>query len=630
MISLSNVRLQRGGKPILENASLTIPAGKRAALIGANGAGKSSLFQVLLGTLQVDAGEVGVPGHLRIAHMAQEVPTNQLAAIDHVLDGDQALREVQRAIAEHDENGNDMQLAAAYAQLEAIDGHTATVRAEKLLSGLGFSPEDFAKPTASFSGGWRIRLNLAQALMCPSDLLLLDEPTNHLDLDATIWLEQWLKAYPGTLILVSHDRDFIDSIATHIVAIERLELAVYTGNYSAYERQRAERLAQQQAQYVRQQKTIADMHRFVERFRAKATKAKQAQSRLKAMARMEMIAPAHVDSPFSFYFENQMIHSDPFLVLEDAALGYDKNAVLKGVNLSIAKGSRIGLLGANGAGKSTLVKTLVGSLPLIQGERVAAPGLRVGYFAQHQLDELDLNASPHLHIQRLSPNASEQRIRDFLGGFDFRGDMAMSSIRHFSGGEKARLALAIVVWQKPNLLVMDEPTNHLDIEMRHALNVALQGFEGSLLMVSHDRHLLRNSVSAFLLVAQQQVQPYAEDLDSYQSSISSRQDKTQVSPIATPTLDKKAARKLAAQQRAQLQPLKKTLASIENKMSDCQNRLHEIESSLADESIYSATQKPLLQQLLEEQGLLKTQLSGLEEQWFENSEALEDLTTNLE
>ena len=515
MISLQQVSLQRGAKVLLEAADLTVHPGQRLGLIGANGSGKSSLFKLLVGDLQVDAGECLIPSQWRIAHMAQEVGHVERSALDYVLDGDTHLRELQAALADAEARADGQALAQHYAEMETLDGYSAPARAQQLLYGLGFASGDDGRPVGDFSGGWRIRLNLARALMCPSDLLLLDEPTNHLDLDATLWLEQWLQRYPGTLLIISHDRDFLDNVVKRIVSVEGQGLVGYLGNYSAFERQRAERLSQQQAAYEKQQTRVAEIETFVRRFRAQATKAKQAQSRLKELERMETIAPAHVDSPFHFRLPTSEQMSNPLLNLSQVAIGYGDAPVLKNVELHISPNSRLGLLGPNGAGKSSLVKTLAGNLRTLAGDRVGGEHLSIGYFAQHQLEALDLQASPALHLQRLSPKATEQQLRSFLGGFGFQGDRAFEVIHHFSGGEKARLALALVAWQKPNLLLLDEPTNHLDLEMRHALTVALQGFEGAVILVSHDRHLLRNTVDDYLLVADGKLTAFDGDLDDY-------------------------------------------------------------------------------------------------------------------
>ena len=516
MIILQQISLQRGTQFLLDKTNATIQPQKCAAIIGANGCGKSSLFKLLLKELTLDNGDIIIPHQWRIAHMAQEVAESQRSTIDYVLDGDNELRKIEKDIQAATESENHTALAHAYTELEAIDGYTANNRAQKLLHGLGFLQKDFGKKVSDFSGGWRIRLNLAQALMCPSDLLLLDEPTNHLDIDATLWLEQWIKSYQGTVLFISHDRDFINSISDQILHIENQKITSYTGNYSSFEVQRAQCLAQQQANYQKQQQRINEITQFVNRFKAKATKAKQAQSRLKELERMEKIVPAHVDSPFSFSFSKADKTSNPLLCLEQATLGYETKSIIKKADLVLRSDSRIGLLGPNGAGKSTLVKTLVGDLALIHGKKTGSEHLHIGYFAQHQLEFLDLQASALLHIQRLSPTVTEQEIRNFLGSFNFHGDKATEAISPFSGGEKARLALALTVWQKPNLLILDEPTNHLDLEMRHALTLALQMYKGALIVISHDRHLLKNTVDQFYLVAQQSLRFFDGDLNDYQ------------------------------------------------------------------------------------------------------------------
>jgi ATP-binding cassette subfamily F protein 3 len=631
MIKLEAVSLQRGSKQLLENANATVNPGQKLALVGSNGSGKSSLFKLLLGQLGNDSGSVSVPKQWRIAHMAQEVATTERAALDYVLDGDSELRRIEQAISDAEQQGQHERLAQLHEQLDNIDGYNANVRAEQLLVGLGFSLADIHKAANSFSGGWRIRLNLAQALMCPSDLLLLDEPTNHLDLDAELWLEQWLQRYSGTLLLISHDRDFIDSTCEAIAHLEHKKLTVYTGNYSAFERQRAERLSQQQANYEKQQQRIGEIQDFVRRFRAKATKAKQAQSRLKELARMEQIAPAHIDSPFNFSFLPPERFSDPLLSLSQGLLGYGDKAIVQGVKLSIHPGSRIGLLGANGAGKSTLLKTLAGELTLLGGERTEGEHLAIGYFSQHQLEALDLDASPLLHLQRLSPDAREQELRNFLGGFNFHGDTALEPIRPLSGGEKARLALAIVVWQKPNLLLLDEPTNHLDLEMCHALTVALQGFEGAVVVVSHDRHLLRNTVDQFLLVSDGTATAYEEDLDAYSRWILSnrKQEKTTNTAAPANAHNKKEQRQQAAQLRQQLRPLSKAIASQEKLMEKLQPQLDDVDNALADPSLYSEQRKDDLQPLLLKQAQLKQQFQDAEEQWLTLNEELETLQKSL-
>lgn len=634
MIGLNEVSLQRGHKPLLEKANLLIHAGQRVGVIGANGTGKSSLFQLFLGQLHADHGEVELPKQLRISHMAQEVAHSDRSALDYVLDGDIELRETQAAIEAAQANDDNNALAHAFDKLDAIDGHSAPSRAQQLLNGLGFAPGDHQRRVNEFSGGWRIRLNLAQALMCPSDLMLLDEPTNHLDLDATVWLEQWLLRYQGTLLLISHDRDFLDSVATHIARLYQHQINYYKGNYSAYERQHAERMAQQQANYEKQQAERAHLQRFVDRFKAKATKAKQAQSRVKALERMEEIAPAHIDSPFHFEFAEPPKPSTPLLYLEKASLGYEDKEILGNVGMSINPGSRIGLLGPNGAGKSTLIKTLVGDLPLRSGIRHAGDNLHVGYFAQHQLEALDLSVSPVTQIQRLSPTVSEQTIRNFLGGFNFHGDVATGSPENFSGGEKARLALALVVWQKPNLLIMDEPTNHLDLEMCHALTMALQSFSGAMILVSHDRHLLRNSVDEFLLVADGQVQPFNGDLDEYQQwMLKSKQEANAANTTDKnegPKVDRKEQRRQAAEQRKQLQPLKKKVSKIEADIETNETELAALEQKLLDTSLYESGKQDELQEILQRQSELKQQNEAFEEEWVQLHEELEALEDKMQ
>ncbi len=634
MINLQEVSLQRGAKVLLEGADLSIHPGQSVGLIGANGSGKSSFFKLLIGELHADSGNCQVPSQWRIAHMAQEIKQVDRNALDHVLDGDTELRRLERAIAEAESHPDDHEqgqaLAKHYAAMEAINGYSAPSRAQQLLSGLGFAPCDAERPVGDFSGGWRIRLNLAQALMCPSDLLLLDEPTNHLDLDTTLWLEQWLKRYSGTLVIISHDRDFLDNVVQRVVSVEGKDLVSYQGNYSAFERQRAERLSQQQAAYEKQQARVAEIENFVRRFRAKATKAKQAQSRLKELERMEKIAPAHVDSPFHFQLEASDRLSNPLINLNHVDIGYGDRPVLKNVNLNIAPSSRLGLLGPNGAGKSSLIKTLAGSLPCARGDRICGEHLAIGYFAQHQLEALDLCASAALHIQRLSPQATEQQVRNFLGGFGFHGDRAFETIHHFSGGEKARLALALIAWQKPNLLLLDEPTNHLDLEMRHALTVALQGFEGAVIVVSHDRHLLRNTVDEYLLVADGRISDFDGNLDDYHLWMQQRrqQDLPELTRRTSTTdapLDKKAQRQQAAAKREQLKPLTNKLKKYEKELDSLQNQLEQLETQLADTSLYEADNKDQLQFLLQEQGQLKQQLSDCEENWMTVSEELEAL-----
>jgi ATP-binding cassette subfamily F protein 3 len=626
MIQLQSVSLHRGNRHLLDNADLTLHAGDRAGLVGPNGSGKSSLFQLLLGNLEIDKGECQIPDQWRIGHMRQEVESSERSALDFVMDGDQELRRVQEGINRHD--GDDVQLAELYGRLEDMDGYRAESRAGALLHGLGFAAEATERPVSSFSGGWRVRLALAQALMTPSDLLLLDEPTNHLDLSATLWLEQWLKNYSGTLVIISHDRDFLDNVAQRIVHIDGGKLVSYAGNYSAFERQRSERLAQQQQLFASQQARIKEITGFIDRFRAKATKAKQAQSRIKQLQRMELIAPAHVDSPFQFSIPCADKIPQNLVTLTEAIIGYPQGHRIGKLNFSIHDSSRIALLGANGAGKSTVLKSIAGELALVAGERIAGDALKIGYFAQHQLQNLDPQASPALHIQRLSPKASEQEIRNFLGGFDFRGDRVFENTWHFSGGEKARLTLALIAWNKPNLLILDEPTNHLDLDMRHALTLALQGFEGAIVLVSHDRHLIRNTVDELLLVADGTMQPFDGDLESYEAWLAEQSGSAGTvgnKEAQAASTKKKEQRQQAANNRAALKPLTDRLKKLERQMDKLQQEDNRIATALLDADLYRDQRKAELQQLLQQQGKVQRELSDVEEEWLNTQESLEEL-----
>lgn len=633
MIRLQSLTLQRGPQRLLEDAELTLHAGQKAGLIGANGAGKSSLFALLRGELAPDSGDCLLPADWRIAHMRQEVDTLERLGVDYVLDGDVRLREIQRQLAEAEAAQDGAAQARLHAELDSADGYTADARARKLLAGLGFTNEQMERQVGSFSGGWRMRLNLAQALMCPSDLLLLDEPTNHLDLDAILWLEEWLKSYPGTLLLISHDRDFLDAVVDHIAHVEQRKITLYRGGYSAFERARAERLAQQQQAYEKQQAQRAHMEKYIARFKAQATKARQAQSRIKALERMEELSAAHVDSPFSFIFRESDKLSRPLLDLSDARLGYGDKTILEKVKLQLAPGARIGLLGPNGAGKSTLIKNLAGELSPQSGRLVRGENLSVGYFAQHQLDSLDAKANPLLHLQRLAPTEREQTLRDFLGGFDFRGARLDEPVVNFSGGEKARLALALIAWEKPNLLLLDEPTNHLDLEMRLALTMALQEFSGAVLVVSHDRHLLKSTTDDFLLVADGRVQEFDGDLDDYTRWLADyrvRNAPVSTAPVNADKTDKKAQRQQAAALRQQLAPHKREAEKLEKELGTVHEKLAAIEAALADSANYEAANKDKLRELLAEQARLKTRESELEEAWMEALELLESMQAELE
>ncbi|WP_223494946.1 ATP-binding cassette domain-containing protein [Pseudomonas sp. A-RE-26] len=633
MIRLQSLTLQRGPQRLLEDAELTLHAGHKAGLIGANGAGKSTLFALLLGELTPDSGDCLLPADWRIAHMRQEIDTLERIAIDYVLDGDLRLRQVQHDLAEAEKAQDGAAQARLHSELDSADGYTADARARKMLAGLGFTNEQMDRPVADFSGGWRMRLNLAQALMCPSDLLLLDEPTNHLDLDAILWLEDFLKNYQGTLLLISHDRDFLDAVVDNIAHVEQKKITLYRGGYSAFERARAERLAQQQQAYEKQQAQRAHMESYIARFKAQATKARQAQSRIKALERMEELSAAHVDSPFDFVFRESVKISSPLLDLSDARLGYGDKTILEKVKLQLTPGARIGLLGPNGAGKSTLIKNLSGELEPLAGRLTRGENTVVGYFAQHQLDSLDSKASPLLHLQRLAPTEREQTLRDFLGGFDFRGARIDEPVLNFSGGEKARLALALIAWDRPNLLLLDEPTNHLDLEMRLALTMALQEFSGAVLVVSHDRHLLKSTTDNFLLVADGKVEEFDGDLDDYARWLTDyrlRNAPASNTPVNPDKTDKKAQRQAAAALRQQLAPHKREADKLEAELGKVHERLAKIEASLGDSAVYEAARKDELRDLLAEQARLKVREGQLEETWMEALELLETLQAELE
>ena len=633
MIRIESLTLQRGPLRLLENANLTLHPGQKVGLLGTNGAGKSSLFALMRGELTTDAGSCSLPEDWRIAHMQQEIENLERRAVDYVLDGDIRLRQIESRLSDAQEREDAHALGTLYAELEAHDGFSADSRARTLLAGLGFSSEQCEALVGDFSGGWRMRLNLAQALMCPSDLLLLDEPTNHLDLDAILWLEDWLRAYPGTLILISHDRDFLDAVVEHIVHVEGRQLTLYRGGYTQFERTRAERLTQQQAAFEKQQAEREHMQKYIARFRAQATKAKQAQSRIKALERMETLTAAHIDSPFSFSFREADHQSSPLVDLHQGVLGYDSTQILEQVKLQLVPGARIGVLGPNGAGKSTLIKTLAGTLPLMGGEMKTGEHLAIGYFAQHQLDSLDAKASPLLHLARIAPLEREQSLRNFLGGFDFHGARAEEPVLNFSGGEKARLALALIAWQKPNLLLLDEPTNHLDMEMRHALTLALQRFEGAMLLVSHDRALIRDTTDELWLVADGRLQTYNDDLDTYTKWLARfRQQQQEEQKAANGNAitiddrpDAKTQRREAAERRQRLAPMKKAIEKLEKELAKAQAELAEIESELADTNLYAADRKDQLKQVLARQASCTQKVEELEERWLEGHEELEAL-----
>lgn len=615
----------RGTQVLVEESSLMLRGGQRTGIIGRNGAGKTSLFKALAHEIPIEQGSIDTPNGMRSSTMSQETPGSKRSALEFVVDAHTEFRRIEAALELAEEKHDHDALAKLHSELENIDGYSVTNRAEQLLSGLGFSKDMYSDAISSFSGGWRVRLNLAAALMCPSDLLMLDEPTNHLDLEATVWLEQWLQRYEGTLLLISHDRTFLDSVIEQVISFENKKLILYTGNYSAYEKLRAERMALQQAMYEKQQRRRAEIEDFVRRFRAKASKATQAQSRLKELNRMQDIAPAHIDSPFSFHFP-ALDHLPDFLMqVDDLTIGFGEPLV-DNINLGVRSDTRIGLLGFNGSGKSTLLKVLAGQLKALGGEITRAKKLQVGYFAQHQVDELDMNATPFELIQKLERKASAQEIRNYLGGFDFRGTRIDEKIGIFSGGEKARLALAKVVWERPNLLLMDEPTNHLDLDMVHALTVALQEYEGALIIVSHDRHLLGNTVDEFYSIHRGVFAEFRGDINDYEKWLSKQAsgDAAAAAPVkvAAPKQDKKQMRQQAAAKREQMAPLRKREKVLEQHIESGQTKLKQLEVKLADATLYEDDQKPRLTQLLQQQGELKSSLAAAEEEWLQIQEQL--------
>jgi ATP-binding cassette subfamily F protein 3 len=601
VIRLSQLTLRRGAKALLEGADLTLYAGERAGLIGANGSGKTSLFALLRGELHADKGDAELPAHWRIAHVAQETPALDRVAVEYVIDGDTTLRRLEREV-EATQDGN--RLGELHAALGDADAYTARSRAETLLMGLGFSESELTRAVSTFSGGWRMRLNLAQALMCPSDLLLLDEPTNHLDLDAIIWLEDWLARYPGTLLVISHDRDFLDGVVKSIVHIDQKKLRRYSGDYSSFEVQRAQQVVLTQNLIEKQTRERAHLQSFIDRFRAKATKARQAQSRMKMLAKMEDLAPLHVAAPFAFEFKEPERAPNPLLVLEDVVAGYPDKTVLSNVKLSLQSEQRIGLLGVNGAGKSTLIKTIAGVQPVLSGSAVFNKGLQIGYFAQHQVEMLRDDQSPLWHLRKLAPQAREQDLRNYLGSFNFPGEMATDPVEHFSGGEKARLALALIVWQKPNLLLLDEPTNHLDLDTREALAVALAQFEGTLVLVSHDRHLLRATTDQFLIVANGTVQAFDGDLEDYREWLLKRN-------VAPAPPKKIQAAKKPKPDKAPDARIKR----LEELMARLNARKGEIETRLGDPAVYQDAEA--LKGLLLDQAYVAKELEQVEAEWLE-------------
>ncbi len=625
MITLYNIILRRGQHILLKDVNWTIYHKQHIGIIGENGSGKSSLFAMLLNELQADGGNLEIPRQLKLAHVAQETPAYAKSALEFTLDGDVELRALQQQLLDAEKKDDGNLIAKLHTRLSEIDAYTAEARAARLLDGLGFNSTEQQKLVSDFSGGWRVRLNLAKALMCRSDVLLLDEPTNHLDLDAVLWLENWLTKYPGTLLLISHDRDFLDHVVDHIAHINHQQLKLYVGNYSSFEQQRAEQLLVQQATYEKQQKHVAHLQDFINRFRAKASKARQAQSRVKALERMELVSAVHMDSPFQFHFKEPSKCPTPLICLEDATIAYGEKIILSHLNLQIAPKDRIALIGPNGAGKSSLIKLIAGELTAAQGHYTNGAGLKIGYFAQHQVDHLNLSDTPLNHLRKLANRQTDQELRTYLGSFGFSGTRVSEVIKNFSGGEKSRLALALLVWQQPNLLLLDEPTNHLDLEMRHALSMALQEYQGAMILVSHDRFLVRTTVDQLMLVAHGELKNFDGDLNDYEKWLF----EFRRPQIEKPTISRKSQRQENAKQRELRRPLLQQVKKLEEELSKLQKEATAIETVLTDGTLYEEQNKLQLQQLLADQATIKKTLQRVEENWLQACGELEIFDNSL-
>jgi len=631
MLALQNLTLRRNVKTLLENVSVVIHANQRVGVIGKNGVGKSTLFAAIRRELMPDGGSIDLPKSLVVANVSQDTPALPQAAIEYALDGDEELRSLEaklKAVEErlemHPTDADIDLLTKLHDRMAMIDGYAAKSRAAQLLHGLGFAPSEQEKPVAAFSGGWRMRLNLARALLKRSDLLLLDEPTNHLDLDAALWLQEELSSFKGTLLLISHDRDFLDAVTTHTLHLERSAATLYAGNYSAFELQRAERLTLQAQAHGKQQLRIAHLQSFVNRFKTHASKARQAQSRMKALERMELVAPVLAESEFDFVFRKPERANSPLLRVMGGNAGYPGKPLLKNVRIILAPGDRVAVLGANGAGKSTLIKTLAGELEWMGGEITRDPYLKVGYYAQHQLETLDPAASAFMHIKRLDMKAPDQSVRDYLGSFVFKGDRQNEPIAPFSGGEKARLALAIVAYQRPNLLLLDEPTNHLDLEMRQAVENALQDYPGAVVLISHDRHMVESCCDTLWRVSDGVCEPYDGDLDDYAKWLRETRRAAQRSdgPAARATAAAAAAAAKPVLDAEATKALRETVKKLDKQIEKLSKELKSLEAELADPALYEAARHKDATRLQQRQAAARAELSVAEEQWMEASEAL--------
>lgn len=641
MIRAQDLTLRRGTKVLLDNAEFVINPGERVGIVGKNGAGKSSLFAVLQGSIDIDAGNIDIPNDWRIASVEQIIQDQQRPAREFVIDGDHNLRALEHERA-HAEGGDGTRIAELETKLLEADAWSAPSRAEQLLAGLGFAPTDWMRSVHEFSGGWQMRIALARALMAPSDLLLLDEPTNHLDLDAMLWLERWISSYTGTVLIISHDTEFLDATARHILHFDHQKLVRYRGRYQDFLTQRAERLRQHQLAHDKQQREAARLQGFIDRFKAKASKAKQAQSRVKALARMQALAPLHTDSGIHIRIPEPDALPDPLLTLNKTTIGYEtpmtRRVVISELNLMVRGGDRIGILGVNGAGKSSLIKTLSNQLAPLSGQVRASKGLEIGYFAQHQLDMLDLESTPLQHLTRIAPQAREHELRTYLGGFGFSGDMVNTLVKPMSGGEKARLALSLIVWRKPNLLLLDEPSNHLDVDTREALAAALAEFGGSVLLVSHDRHLLRTTVDQFWVVANGQVTEFNGDLDDYRSWLADQhaqkraetsqkaRDNTASNTETNRREQRRADAQLRQERATQRRPLERRLEKLERDMDACTTKLQDLDQVISDPDLYAGHRRDERIQTLAKHGELVKKQQSFEEEWLKIQEQLESLS----